>query len=192
MLKGFLMTSGLFTLLALYGTGNFDNGENNRKMLLYSLLNTVCILSLFPAIPYIIVIAVLGYYNRKHGKTSYTILGKLKNAKEISQAEKDDYLKKRASKSMIDFCEEHYGNNSKVYFYILKAYQDEKINKTQAEVIWEKYEVKPNDIITEKSIDQPIKICFCRKCGTQIGADSRFCRKCGTEIMEDRNDLQQV
>ena len=35
------------------------------------------------------------------------------------------------------------------------------------------------------------KICFCRKCGAQIDADSKFCRKCGTEIMEENNnDLQ--
>ena len=30
------------------------------------------------------------------------------------------------------------------------------------------------------------KICFCRKCGTRLEADSRFCRKCGTEIKEEQ------
>lgn len=36
-----------------------------------------------------------------------------------------------------------------------------------------------------------IKLCFCRKCGTNIEEGSRFCRKCGTEIMEgNNNDLQ--
>jgi hypothetical protein len=30
------------------------------------------------------------------------------------------------------------------------------------------------------------KICFCRKCGTQIDADSRFCRKCGTKVKEEQ------
>ena len=29
------------------------------------------------------------------------------------------------------------------------------------------------------------KICFCRKCGTHLEADSRFCRKCGAEIKEE-------
>ena len=30
------------------------------------------------------------------------------------------------------------------------------------------------------------KICFCRKCGTNLETDSRFCRKCGTEIKEEQ------
>ena len=178
MLKGFFMASGLITLQALYGKGNFDNGENNRKMILYSLLNTVCILSIFPAIPYIIVIAVLGYYNRKNGKTSYTIIGKLENAKKLSQAEKDDYLENGAPRSVVEFCEEHRGNNSEVYFHILKAYEDKKINKTQAEIIWEKYKTETDVYLREnKSVDYPDKIRFCRKCGISLEENSRFCRK---------------
>ena len=35
-----------------------------------------------------------------------------------------------------------------------------------------------------KSIEN--KVCFCRKCGTQIDADSRFCRKCGTKVKEEQ------
>ena len=30
------------------------------------------------------------------------------------------------------------------------------------------------------------KICFCRKCGTNLESDSRYCRKCGTEIKEEQ------
>ena len=158
MIKGLLNTSGYLTLMILYGTGNFDGGKDNQKMLGYSLLNTLWLIlipcaflggSTLESISFIFVIAsypiiltVCGIYNRKHNRTSYTILGKLKNAKQLSQADKDDYLENRASKSVIAFCEEHKGNNKEVYFHILNAFQEGKFNQTKAEVIWEKYKTE--------------------------------------------------
>ena len=40
-------------------------------------------------------------------------------------------------------------------------------------------EEKTNEVVNNK-------ICFCRKCGTNLEEDSRFCRKCGTEIKEEQ------
>ena len=158
MIKGLLSASGYLTLIILYGTGNFDGGEGNKKMIGYSLLNMLWLIlipcsllsastmELISAIvliaSYPIILTTCGIYNRKHKKTSYTILGKLKNAKQLSQADKDDYLENRASKSVIAFCEEHRGNNKEVYFHILNAFQEGKFNQTKAEVIWEKYKTE--------------------------------------------------
>ena len=134
MIKGIFMVSGYLPLIILYGVGNFDNGKDNKKLLLYTLLNalwlimfccsflsasTIELISIIILLAsYPIILTVCGIYNRKHNKTSYTILGKLKNAKQLSQADKDDYLENRASKSVIAFCEEHKGNNKEVYFHI--------------------------------------------------------------------------
>lgn len=162
MIKGLfsaiLAASGNLSLIILYGKGNFDSGEENKKAMGFSLLNTFWLL-FFIMLPvssnalefiaaflllasYPVILTVCGIYNRKHHKTSYTVLGKLKLAKQYSQEEKDDYLENKASKSVIAFCEEHKGNDKEVYFHILKAYQDGKLNKAKAEVIWEKYKTK--------------------------------------------------
>lgn len=157
MIKGVLSVSGYLPLIILYGVGNFDGGKDNKKLLGYSLLNVLWLLMFFCSFLsasigelicaivflalYPIILTVCGVYNRKHKKTSYTILGKLQNAKQISQADKDDYLENKASKIVISFCEEHKGNNKEIYFYLLKTLEDGKLNQVKAEVIWEKYKV---------------------------------------------------
>jgi hypothetical protein len=158
MIKGLFLASGYLPLIVLYGVGNFDGGKDNRKLLGYSLLNIlwlivlccsflsanmgelICAIVLVASYP--LVLTLCGIYNRKHKKTSYTILGKLTDAKQLPQEAKDDYLENKASKSIIAFCEEHKGNNKEVYFHILKAFQEGKLNQTKAEVIWEKYKTE--------------------------------------------------
>jgi hypothetical protein len=157
MIKGVLSISGYLPLIILYGVGNFDGGKDNKKLLGYSLLNIlwllillcsflsasigelICAIVLLALYP--IILTICGVYNRKHKNTSYTVLGKLQNAKQISQADKDDYLENKASKVVISFCEEHKGNNKEIYFYLLKTLEAGKLNQVKAEVIWEKYKV---------------------------------------------------
>jgi ribosomal protein L40E len=43
-----------------------------------------------------------------------------------------------------------------------------------------------NEAETLEEVEINDKICFCRKCGTNLEEDSRFCRKCGTEIKEEQ------
>lgn len=56
---------------------------------------------------------------------------------------------------------------------------------------WAKEAVKNdnNDSISVQADEEPKsienKVCFCRKCGTQIDTDSSFCHKCGTKVKEE-------
>lgn len=43
-----------------------------------------------------------------------------------------------------------------------------------------------NEAESVETVEINDNICFCRKCGTFLEADSRFCRKCGTEIKEEQ------
>ena len=62
-----------------------------------------------------------------------------------------------------------------------------------AEILeWAKEAVKNdnNDSISVQADEEPKsienKVCFCRKCGTQVDTDGRFCRKCGTKVKEEQ------
>jgi ribosomal protein L40E len=48
-----------------------------------------------------------------------------------------------------------------------------------------KYSEK-NEAEPAETVEINEKICFCRKCGTNLEEDSIFCRKCGTEIKEEQ------
>lgn len=147
-INAILAFSGRWVLKALYGEGNFDLGEDGGKALAISLLNTFMLL-FFPLLPlYIVAIVALGYNNRKNGKTSYTILGKQTEANLHSSAYKYNYLLNNAPRSILDFCENNSGNDSMVYFHILKAYQKGEISKLDGEIIWERYNSKtPSEVL---------------------------------------------
>lgn len=51
-------------------------------------------------------------------------------------------------------------------------------------LIDKKVQLKYSEEIEAEVVETNDKICFCRKCGTHLEADSRFCSKCGTEIKE--------
>ena len=162
MIKGLFLASGYLPLIILYGPGNFDEGEKNRKLIGYTLLNLfwlilICcsflsanvfetIVAIALIVSYPIVLAICGIYNRKHKKTSYTILGRLTDAKQISQEDKDNYIENKAPRTIIAFCEEHKGNDKEIYFYLVKNLRKGNLNQTKAEVIWEKYKTSLVDL----------------------------------------------
>ena len=141
-----LCLSGSLILRALYGRGNFDLGKRNSKGLLFAALNLIillcAIINIFIPIAYLVIIAVLGCYNRKKGITSFTISGKMTGSNQRSPEYKYHYLVNKAPREIIDFCEENYGSDEAIYSYLLKAYGDGKIELEEAEILWERYNSK--------------------------------------------------
>ena len=47
------------------------------------------------------------------------------------------------------------------------------------------YDIDGSDIaLKQESVEEQLKIQFCRKCGNKLAEDSIFCNKCGTKIVE--------
>ena len=134
------------TLSILYGPKNFDFGPDDIKMYIclfasFVILFLSIVSILFP-LAYITVLFAIGYYNRKHKRTSFTKHGNiiaLKNISDISKENKHKYMMNKAPKSCVEYCEEYRGYDLLVFRKIEEALAANAIDITCAEILWERY-----------------------------------------------------
>lgn len=143
MIKGFLMASGLITLYILYGK-NTDSVKTNNRMIGYSLLNMIWLLTLMgsiiggsePVLQIVCIVFAVAY-------PAIIIMCGIRNRKAVELAEEEqscfEDIKANVPESIHKICEFYRGKPLELEPYLQTLVKKKTIDKTTYKILFDEY-----------------------------------------------------